>query len=113
MSIFDLRQFASRRVWERSVKIMGRVSDYRYGNFKLAGLVLDSGRVYHYNPWIAKDGTFYCDCQGFEGAGTLCSHLVALLRKAYFEDYEIEEYIMGLRGEYTGDFDEMIYETSI
>jgi hypothetical protein len=112
MSIFELRRFASRGVWERSVKIMGRVTYFRPGIFKLTGMVLSSEQSYFYNPWIAKDGTFFCDCQGHENSNTICSHIMALLRKADFEGYDIDPYLRGLDGMYEED-KAMEYKTSL
>jgi len=92
---------------------MGRVANFRVGTFKITGLVLSSSKDYLYNPWVAKDGTFYCDCLGFEGAETVCSHIMALLRKAEFEGFDIDPWIKGLRGENIMGDDDMIYETSL
>ena len=72
MHIFDVRHLVSQRVWDRGNKVTGRIVQYRVGNFKLSGYVLASqADRYMYNPWLAADGTFYCDCQGFETAETI------------------------------------------
>lgn len=112
MDLYGVRHLVSTKVWKRSAKIMGRVANFRVGTFKLTGLVLSSSKDYLYNPWVAKDGTFYCDCEGFESAETICSHIMALLRKAEFEGFDINPWIKGLRGENIIS-DDMIYETSL
>jgi len=112
MILYRIRHLISKGVWKRSAKIMGRVAQYNPGDFRLSGLVLSSDRDYFYNPWIAVDGTFYCDCQGFEGAETICSHILALLKKADFDGVDVEDYVKGLLGEYQEEND-MIYETSL
>ena len=73
---------------------MGRVIYYTPGSSRLSGLVRSSAiDEYFYNPWIATDGTFYCDCQGYESAETICSHIMALLRKAEFDGIDIYRFI--------------------
>jgi len=91
---------------------MGRVIDVRVGHFRISGLVLNSDGTYYYNPTLAADGTMFCDCQGFK-ENLICSHVLALLRKAEFEGFNIEKFINGLRGEYIEDEYVKIYETSL
>jgi len=86
---------------------MGRVVDVNIGNHRISGLVLgskafkleDNGTTLVYTPSIADTGEFFCDCQGFQGNETICSHILALLRQAETLDLNIERFIKALRGE--------------
>ena len=114
MELLEIRHKVSKNVWQRSFQIMKRVIQYNPGSFRLSGLVMSSEGDYFYNPWLAADGTFYCDCQGYEIAETICSHILALLRKAEWDGVEIEIYISGLLGKYKEDENSMtIYKTSL
>lgn len=113
MSLLQVRSHVSKHVWERSRKIVSRVIDFRVGNFKLSGLVMSGERNFYYNPFICADGSFYCDCQGFEATETICSHILAIMRKAQMVGFNIRPWIRGLNGEYNESDYMKIYETSL
>lgn len=111
--LYRIRHRVSKSVWDRSAKIMGRVVYYRFGRFRLSGMVQSSEGDFFYSPTVAKDGTFYCDCLGFEGAETICSHILAVLRKAEFEDEDVKPYIDAILGIHKEELEMKEYKTSI
>ena len=50
MLLYNIRHLVSRKVWKRSGVIMGRVANYRPGDFRLSGLVLSSDFENFYSP---------------------------------------------------------------
>ena len=111
--LYRIRHRVSRSVWERSAKIMGRVVYYRFGKFRLSGMVQNTEGDFFYSPTVAKDGTFYCDCIGFEGAETICSHILAILRKAEFDGENISQYVDAILGIHKEEQEMVEYKTSI
>jgi len=114
MELLEIRHLVSKRVWQKSYKKMGTVIQYNPGRFRISGLVMSSQRDYFYNPWMTKDGEFYCDCQGYESAETICSHILTMLRKCEFDGISIQPYIYGLLNDYEEDENDMtLYKTSL
>lgn len=111
--LYQIRHRVSKSVWDRSAKIMGRVVYYRFGKFRLSGMVQNTEGDFFYSPTVAKDGTFYCDCIGFEGAETICSHILAMLRKAEFDGENVTPYINAILGIHKEEQEMVEYKTSI
>jgi len=112
MILYTLRRYCSKKVFDRSVRIQSRVMDVRIGTFRMSGLILSSKQDFMYNPWISKDGYFYCDCQGYETSETLCSHIVAMFRRGIEDGKDVSPWVRGLQGLYNEDQD-MRYKTSV
>jgi len=112
MILYSIRRHVSKHVWDRSGKIMGRVYDYRISKRRLSGLIMNSERDAFYSPWISYDGTFYCDCQGYEGSDNICSHILALLKKADFEGDDVSPFVNGLN-KVPNEVEDMKYETQL
>jgi len=113
MSLLEIRPLISKHVWDSSRKTISRVVDIRPGRFYLSGLVLSSDRNFYYSPYVTVAGDYYCDCQGFSSTEAICSHILAVMRKAYMLGIDITPWIKGLKNEYDESEYMKVYKTSL
>ena len=113
MSLLQVRALVSKHVWNRSRELIKRVVDFRPGRFRMSGLVMSSDKQFMYSPYVTADGSYYCDCKGYEATDAICSHILAIMRKAMMLQFDISLWINGLNGRYNESDFMKVYETSV